>query len=81
MNNLNPMQLLGMLKNGNPQDVAKQIIKQNFSSDPLMQNLLKAVETGKRLILVGDSNQLPSVGAGNVLADIICSDDTCVDML
>ena len=40
----------------------------------LMQNLLKAVETGKRLILVGDSNQLPSVGAGNVLADIIKSE-------
>lgn len=46
MNNLNPMQLLGMLKNGNPQDVAKQIIKQNFSSDPLMQNLLKMAESG-----------------------------------
>ena len=37
----------------------------------LMMNLLKAVETGTRLILVGDSNQLPSVGAGNVLNDII----------
>lgn len=46
MNNFNPMQLLGMLKNGNPQDVAKQIIKQNFSSDPLMQNLLKMAESG-----------------------------------
>ena len=37
----------------------------------LMMNLLKAIEIGTRLILVGDSNQLPSVGAGNVLNDII----------
>ncbi len=39
----------------------------------LMYNLLKAIEPGKRLILVGDADQLPSVGAGNVLKDIIDS--------
>jgi exodeoxyribonuclease V alpha subunit len=39
----------------------------------LMFSLLKAVESGTRLILVGDANQLPSVGAGNVLKDIIAS--------
>ena len=33
--------------------------------------LLKAVLPGTRIILVGDSNQLPSVGPGNVLKDII----------
>ncbi|MCD8020883.1 MAG: ATP-dependent RecD-like DNA helicase [Clostridiales bacterium] len=37
----------------------------------LMYSLLKAVLPGTRLILVGDSNQLPSVGPGNVLKDII----------
>lgn len=37
----------------------------------LMNNLLKAVENGTRVILVGDIDQLPSVGAGNVLKDII----------
>ncbi len=37
----------------------------------LMYALLKAVIPGTRLILVGDSNQLPSVGPGNVLKDII----------
>ncbi len=37
----------------------------------LMEALLKAVVPGTRLILVGDANQLPSVGAGNVLKDII----------
>ena len=39
----------------------------------LMMNLLKAVKNGTRLILVGDVNQLPSVGAGNVLKDILQS--------
>ena len=37
----------------------------------LMNNLLKAVVPGTRLVLVGDVDQLPSVGAGNVLKDII----------
>lgn len=39
----------------------------------LMYALLKAIEPGTRLILVGDKNQLPSVGPGNVLGDIIAS--------
>ena len=40
----------------------------------LMNNLLKALVPGTRLILVGDVDQLPSVGAGNVLNDIIKSE-------
>ncbi len=40
----------------------------------LMKNLLLALPKGVRLILVGDADQLPSVGAGNVLRDIINSD-------
>ena len=39
----------------------------------LMYSLLRAVPDGMRLILVGDVDQLPSVGAGNVLRDIIAS--------
>ena len=39
----------------------------------LMYNLLKAVPDDMTLILVGDVDQLPSVGAGNVLSDIIAS--------
>lgn len=39
----------------------------------LMNSLLKAITVGTRLILVGDVNQLPSVGPGNVLKDIINS--------
>jgi len=39
----------------------------------LMRSLLRAIEPGTRLILVGDADQLPSVGAGNVLGDILQS--------
>lgn len=39
----------------------------------LMNSLLKAIPFGMRLVLVGDIDQLPSVGAGNVLRDIIDS--------
>ena len=47
----------------------------------LMHALLKAVSVGTRLILVGDVNQLPSVGPGNVLKDIIASNMFNVVML
>jgi len=39
----------------------------------LMHHLLKAIAPGATFILVGDVNQLPSVGAGNVLKDVIAS--------
>jgi exodeoxyribonuclease V alpha subunit len=45
----------------------------------LMYNLLKAVPDTMTLILVGDIDQLPSVGAGNVLGDIINSE--CVPVV
>lgn len=44
----------------------------------LMHALLTAVQVGTRLILVGDVNQLPSVGSGRVLKDIIDSQCFCV---
>jgi exodeoxyribonuclease V alpha subunit len=47
----------------------------------LMHALLKAVAVGTRLILVGDVNQLPSVGPGSVLRDIIRSHECNVVML
>lgn len=40
---------------------------------PLMHALLRAVKTGAKVILSGDADQLPSVGPGNVLRDIISS--------
>ncbi|MBC7087475.1 MAG: ATP-dependent RecD-like DNA helicase [Tissierellales bacterium] len=39
----------------------------------MMNNLINAIKPGSRLILVGDVDQLPSVGAGNILRDIINS--------
>ena len=40
----------------------------------LMQSLLKALKPGAKLILSGDADQLPSVGPGNVLRDIVSSE-------
>ncbi|MGI6721619.1 MAG: ATP-dependent RecD-like DNA helicase [Anaerovoracaceae bacterium] len=40
----------------------------------LMDGLVSAIRTGTRLVIVGDADQLPSVGAGNVLRDIIDSE-------
>ena len=40
---------------------------------PLMTSLLKAIRPGARLVIIGDADQLPSVGAGRVLCDILDS--------
>lgn len=45
----------------------------SMADEHVFNALLKAVPAGGKLILVGDKDQLPSVGAGNVLADIISS--------
>lgn len=59
---------------GNPLETDVLIIDEMSMVDiTLMNALLKAVSVGTRLILVGDVNQLPSVGPGNVLRDIISS--------
>jgi len=47
----------------------------------LMYHLLKAIPTGARVIFVGDINQLPSVGPGNVLKDIIESKQVSTTIL
>lgn len=59
----------------NPIEADAVIIDEMSMVDILLMNhLLKAVPPGARLILVGDADQLPSVGAGRVLLDIIsCS--------
>lgn len=59
----------------NPLDTDVVIIDEMSMVDlSLMHALLQAVIPGTHLILVGDENQLPSVGAGNVLKDMIRSD-------
>lgn len=47
----------------------------------LMYYLVRAIRRGSKLILVGDKDQLPSVGAGNVLADILKSQSFAVQYL
>ncbi len=75
--------------NGNPDDENSGMFQRNITNPletdviiidemsmvdlPLMHALLMAIIPGTRLILVGDRNQLPSVGAGSVLKDIIDS--------
>ena len=58
----------------NPLDADAIIIDEMSMVDIyLMHALLRAVNPGTRLILVGDTKQLPSVGPGNVLRDLIAS--------
>lgn len=73
----------GFLRNReNPLEADVIIIDEMSMVDlPLMHALLSAVCVGTRLILVGDRNQLPSVGPGSVLKDIIDSHCFSVVML
>lgn len=66
----------GFIKDeNNPLDADVIIIDEVSMLDvQLMYYFLKAVQLGTRLIFVGDKDQLPSVGAGNILADMIASD-------
>lgn len=58
----------------NPVDADAIIVDEGSMIDILMmQKLLKAIRPGSRLALVGDADQLPSVGPGNVLKDVITS--------
>lgn len=58
----------------NPIDCDAIIIDEMSMVDTLLfESLLRAVRPGCRIIMVGDSNQLPSVGAGNILNDLILS--------
>ena len=58
----------------NPLDCTCVIVDEMSMVDIfLMRSLLRALKPGTRLILVGDADQLPSVGAGNVLGDILKS--------
>jgi len=59
---------------GNPLPVDMLVVDETSMLDLLLANhLLKALEPGMHLLLVGDVDQLPSVGAGDVLRDVIAS--------
>ncbi|MBQ4120290.1 MAG: ATP-dependent RecD-like DNA helicase [Clostridia bacterium] len=58
----------------NPLDCDVIIIDEASMIDAILfENLLKALRLNCRIILVGDSDQLPSIGAGNVLGDILAA--------
>lgn len=59
----------------NPLDIDALIVDETSMVDLMLMNgLIKAMKPGTRLILVGDADQLPSVGAGNILRDILDSE-------
>lgn len=59
----------------NPLDENVVIVDEASMIDTLLLHaLVRAMKRGSRLILIGDSSQLPSVGAGNILTDIITSE-------
>ncbi|HIQ12436.1 MAG TPA: ATP-dependent RecD-like DNA helicase [Caldilineales bacterium] len=63
----------------NPLDVDMVIVDEASMLDVILTNhVLKAIPAGAHLLLVGDVDQLPSVGAGNVLRDIIDSGEVAV---
>ncbi len=65
-----------MRDSSNPLDDDVIIVDESSMIDvPLMNSLIMALKPGTRLILIGDTNQLPSVGEGNVLKDIINSEN------
>ncbi|MCR4435146.1 MAG: ATP-dependent RecD-like DNA helicase [Clostridiales bacterium] len=67
-------QLVFSRSESSPIDADVVIIDEMSMVDVLLMNhLLKAIAPGTRLVLVGDTDQLPSVGPGNVLKDIIKS--------
>lgn len=60
MASLNPMQLIMMLKQGNPQAIAMQIIQSNFSNNPNMLNLLQMAQNGNVTELEQYARQIAS---------------------
>ena len=71
----NPTSLQFKRNEKNPLTADAVIVDETSMVDiPLMRSLICALKMNCRLILVGDSDQLPSVGPGNVLRDLIQSE-------
>ena len=59
----------------NPLEESVIIVDESSMIDLLLfESLLRAMRPGARIILIGDADQLPSVGAGNVFSDLIASE-------
>lgn len=77
---VNPSEGFSFKRNAdNPLEIDMLIVDEASMLDLLLTNhLLKAIPPGAHLLLVGDIDQLPSVGAGNVLRDVIDSGEVAV---
>ena len=70
----NPTEMMFEKNRDNPLDASVVIVDEASMVDiHLMHSLLDALHVTAKLVLVGDTAQLPSVGPGNVLADLIAS--------
>ncbi len=68
MGGINPLQLLLMLRGGNPQQVAEQLINQNFSNDPNMMGLLELARKGDVQSLTNIAQKM--TGGANIAQEI-----------
>jgi hypothetical protein len=58
MDALNPMQLISLLRGGNPQQVVQQLIQTNYPNDPTMQQLMQYAQQGNTQALNQYAQQL-----------------------
>ena len=68
MGNINPLQMLLMLRGGNPQQVAEQLINQNYSNDPNMMGLLELARKGDIQSLTNIAQKM--TGGANIAQEI-----------
>ena len=70
MATMNAMQLMSMLKNGNPRQVAMQIIQNNYPNDPRMMNLIQMAERGDTQSLQKVAEQVLGAQGKNFSAEM-----------
>ena len=70
MANMNPMNLMMMLKQGNPRQVAMQIIQNNYPNDPRMNQLVQMAERGDIQSLQKVAEQVLGSQGKNISAEM-----------
>ena len=70
MATMNPMNLMMMLKNGNPRQVAMQIIQNNYPNDPRMNQLVQLAERGDTQSLQKIAEQMFGAQGKNFSAEM-----------
>lgn len=70
MATMNPMNMMMMLKNGNPRQVAMQIIQNNYPNDPRMNQLVQLAERGDTQSLQKIAEQVLGAQGKNFSAEM-----------